>query len=185
VSSSSLWFVTSVFCDRFQETHFCRLNSFQLFDMKCNLICDGESKSNGTFWKKHIYCKDTETKLISLFNVIPLDFNALVPAFLKLFNSVRKKSSLVESLTNFAPVQWFLHRMKIFFLLELLSLDETYGNLTGNCFTRWIVMNQNCTFHIPKSVSIILPADGWLLNFLAAVEFGRFQAKLWALLCGS
>jgi hypothetical protein len=28
-------------------------------------------------------------------------------------------------LTNFAPCQWLLHRMKIFFLSELLSLGQT------------------------------------------------------------
>jgi hypothetical protein len=33
--------------------------------------------------KKHIYCKHTETKLILLFNAIPLDFNVPVPAILK------------------------------------------------------------------------------------------------------
>jgi hypothetical protein len=49
------------------------------------------SKSKGTLKKKDFYCKDTETKLISLFNVIPLDFNAPVPPFHKLLNSVRKK----------------------------------------------------------------------------------------------
>jgi hypothetical protein len=37
-----------------------------------------------------------------LFSVIPLDFNAPVPAFHKFFNSFRKKK-LVASLTNFAP----------------------------------------------------------------------------------
>jgi hypothetical protein len=36
-----------------------------------------------------------------------------------------------------------------------------------------------------KSVSIILPADGLLLNLLATVDVGRFQAILWALLYGS
>jgi hypothetical protein len=41
--------------------------------------------------KKHIYCKYTETKLISLFNVIPFNFKAPVPTFQKFFNSVRKK----------------------------------------------------------------------------------------------
>jgi len=41
--------------------------------------------------KKHIYYNYTETKLISLFNVIPLDFSAPVPEFHKFFsNSVRK-----------------------------------------------------------------------------------------------
>jgi hypothetical protein len=34
-----------------------------------------------TVLTNHIYFKYTQTKLISLFNVIPLDFNAPVPAF--------------------------------------------------------------------------------------------------------
>jgi hypothetical protein len=43
-----------------------------------------KSKSKGTFRKKkHIYCKYTETKLISLFNVFPHHFKAPVPAFHK------------------------------------------------------------------------------------------------------
>jgi hypothetical protein len=55
----------------------------------------------------HIYCEYTETKLILLLNVIPLDFNAPVPVFHNFFfNSVRKKVSLVASLTNFAPRQF-------------------------------------------------------------------------------
>jgi hypothetical protein len=37
-------------------------------------------KVQGLF-KKHIYCKYTETKLILLFNITTLDFNAPVPAF--------------------------------------------------------------------------------------------------------
>jgi hypothetical protein len=42
--------------------------------------------------KKNIYCKYTEMNLMLLFNVIPLDFNAPVPAFQKFFfNSVRKR----------------------------------------------------------------------------------------------
>jgi hypothetical protein len=48
-------------------------------------------KVKGLLKKKHIYCKCTETKLILLFNVIPLDFKAPVPVFHKFFNSVRKK----------------------------------------------------------------------------------------------
>jgi hypothetical protein len=36
-----------------------------------------------------------------------------------------------------------------------------------------------------KSVSIILPADGWLLNFLATGDVGCFQAMPRALLSGS
>jgi hypothetical protein len=78
--------------------------------------------------RKHIYYKYTETKLILLFNVIPLEFNAPVSVFHKFFNSV-------AFYTNFAPRQWLLHRMKILFLLELLSLGRTQGNLTVNGFT--------------------------------------------------
>jgi hypothetical protein len=63
------------------------------------------------------YCKYTETKLISLYNVIPLDFKAPVPAFHSFFNSVRKKSSLVASLTNFAPRQ---------ILERIVTADETW-----------------------------------------------------------
>jgi hypothetical protein len=51
--------------------------------------------------------------------------------FINSFNSVRKTVFLVASLTNFAPRQWLLHRMKIFFLLELHSLCQTYGNHSG------------------------------------------------------
>jgi hypothetical protein len=57
-------------------------------------------------------------KLISLFNLIPLDFNAPVPAFQKFFNSVRKKKSfLVASLTGFAPCQ---------ILERIITTDETW-----------------------------------------------------------
>jgi hypothetical protein len=55
--------------------------------------CEGKSKSKGTFQKKHIYCKYTETKLILRFNIILLDLNTPVPAFHRFFNSVRKKVS--------------------------------------------------------------------------------------------
>jgi hypothetical protein len=48
-------------------------------------------KVKGLLKKTHLF-KYTETKLMSLLNVIPLDFNAPVPAFHKFFfNSVRKK----------------------------------------------------------------------------------------------
>jgi hypothetical protein len=47
-------------------------------------------KAKGLLKKSHLF-KNTETKLISLFNVIPLDFNAPVPAFHKVFNSVRRR----------------------------------------------------------------------------------------------
>jgi hypothetical protein len=66
--------------------------------------------------------------------------------------------------------------MKIFLLLELLSLGQTHGNLTDNGFTFWGEMNQNRTIHIPKkSVSIILQTDGWFFNFLATADVRRFQ----------
>jgi hypothetical protein len=48
--------------------------------------------------KKHIYCKYTETNLILLFNVIPLDFNAPVPAFHIFFKFLQKKKFLIVSL---------------------------------------------------------------------------------------
>jgi len=68
---------------------------------------EGQSKSKGTSKKKYIHCKYTEIKLIALFNVIPLDFNAPVPAFYKFLIPSEKK--LVASLTSFAPRQ-FLYR---------------------------------------------------------------------------
>jgi hypothetical protein len=46
-----------------------------------------KSKSKGTFLTKHIYCKYTETKVILLFNVISIDFNAPVPEFHSFLNS--------------------------------------------------------------------------------------------------
>jgi hypothetical protein len=53
---------------------------------------EGKSKSKGIFFKKKrtFFCKYTETKLISLFDVIPLDFNAPVPAFHNFFYFARK-----------------------------------------------------------------------------------------------
>jgi hypothetical protein len=67
---------------------------------------EGNSKSKGTFQKKkHIYCKYTEMKLILLCNIIPLVFNALVPAFHKFFSSVRKEVFWL-CLTNFALLQF-------------------------------------------------------------------------------
>jgi hypothetical protein len=71
-------------------------------------IHEGKSKSNWTFKKKreHIHYEHTEKKLILLFNVIPLDFNA--PVFQRftsffLIRSGKKKRFLVASLTNFLP----------------------------------------------------------------------------------
>jgi hypothetical protein len=66
---------------------------------------------------KKNYCKYTEKKLIFLFNVIPLDFNASVPSFHKFFLIPPEKSSLVASLTNFAWLQ---------FLDRIFTADETW-----------------------------------------------------------
>jgi hypothetical protein len=85
-------------------------------------------KVKGLFRKKHIHCKYTETKLILLFDVIPLDFNTPVPAFHKCFNC-QKKKFFGCVFNHFAPHQCIPHRTKIFFLLELLSLGQTYGSL--------------------------------------------------------
>jgi hypothetical protein len=85
-------------------------------------------KVTGLFRKRHIYCKYTETKLILIFNVNPIDFNASVPAFHKflLIPSERKIFGCVFNQFCTAPV--ILHRMKIFFLLDLLSSGQKYGN---------------------------------------------------------
>jgi hypothetical protein len=56
--------------------------AYKFKNKKINYV--GKSKSNGTP-KKHTDCKYTETKLILLFNVIPLNYNAPVPAFHKFF----------------------------------------------------------------------------------------------------
>jgi hypothetical protein len=56
-------------------------------------------------------------KLILLFNVIPLDFNAPVPAFHNFFQFRQKKSFLVASLTNYAPRH---------FLQRIVTSDETW-----------------------------------------------------------
>jgi hypothetical protein len=62
-------------------------------------------KGKGLFKRStSFFCKYTGTKLILLFNVIPLDFNAPVPEFQK-FLIPSEKSLLVASLTNFAPRQ--------------------------------------------------------------------------------
>jgi len=73
--------------------------------------------SQKVYGLKHVYYKYIETKVALRINVTPPpDLNAQVPAFHTLFYSVRKKKTffLVASLTNFAPRQWLLHRMKIF-----------------------------------------------------------------------
>jgi hypothetical protein len=62
-----------------------------------NLIYEGQSKSKGTFQRKHIYCNCKYTyTILSLCNVIPLDFDAPVQRFTSL---------LAASLTNFVPRQ--------------------------------------------------------------------------------
>jgi hypothetical protein len=58
-------------------------------------------KSKETFLKKQVCCKYTDTKLMLLFNVISLEFNAPVPAFTS-FLIQSEKSFLVASLTDFA-----------------------------------------------------------------------------------
>jgi hypothetical protein len=66
-----------------------------------NSILRGVSqKVKGLLKKAHLLY--TEMKLVLLFNVIPLDFNAPVPAFHNFSNSVREKFFLVASLTGFA-----------------------------------------------------------------------------------
>jgi hypothetical protein len=54
-------------------------------------------EAKGLLNKKHIYCRYTETKLISLFNVIPLDFNSPVPEFHKFFLIPSEKRLLIAS----------------------------------------------------------------------------------------
>jgi hypothetical protein len=76
---------------------------------------EGKSKSTGTFKKKNIYCKYTDTKLIELLKVIPIDFNAPISAFHKLIPS--QKGFLVASLTSFAPRK---------FLQRIVTADETW-----------------------------------------------------------
>jgi hypothetical protein len=102
-----------------------------------------------------------------LFKIIHLDFNATVSEFLKFFNSVRKMS-LVASLTNSAPRQWILHRIKIFFLLELLSLGQTYGNNWGK--------DLNCMAGAPSihiTTHLLFRPSDW------PYEDGRFHATRW------
>jgi hypothetical protein len=73
----------------------------------------GSQKVETFFLKKrHIYYKYTKTKLILLFNIIPLDFNAPVPAFHEFFNSVRKKKFFGCVFNHFSQRQ-FLERIII------------------------------------------------------------------------
>jgi hypothetical protein len=67
-------------------------------------------------------------KLILCFNVIPLNFNALVPAFQKLFNSIRKKF-LGCTFNQFCTVPMSSSSEENLLLLELLSMGQTYGSL--------------------------------------------------------
>jgi hypothetical protein len=71
-------------------------------------FCEYKSKSKkGSFQEELIYFKCTETKLLLLFTVISLYFNAPVPAFHKFFflNFSAKSFFLVASLTSFVPRQ--------------------------------------------------------------------------------
>jgi hypothetical protein len=69
-----------------------------------------------------VYFKYTETKLILLFNVIPLDLNAAVPAFRKFFNSVRKKFfGCVFNQFYTAPIS----------LERIVTADETWMHHCG------------------------------------------------------
>jgi hypothetical protein len=73
-------------------------------------------KVKGLFKKQHIYCKYTETRLTLLFNVIPIDFKPLIPAFHR-FLIPSEKKVLIMSLTNFSPRQ---------FLERIVTADETW-----------------------------------------------------------
>jgi len=68
------------------------------------------------------------------FNVIPLDFNVPVTAFLRLIPS-EKKSFLFASLTGFAPRRRLIHRMKIIF--HWAKYMEIAG---GKIWTVWRVL---------------------------------------------
>jgi hypothetical protein len=129
----------------------------------------------------YIYCKYTETKLISLFNVITIDFNILVAAFQDSFLILSEKGLSVTCLTNFAPRQWLIHRTKVSFLLEVLSLNKhmKIWLLTVSFFgVKW---TKNTPSIFQTSASIILPADGRFFNYLAMDDFGPFQTLPWAL----
>jgi hypothetical protein len=55
-----------------------------------------------------------------------------------------EKRFLIESLTSLAPRQWLLHWMKIFFLLDLLTMGQKYGNRWGGgeIWTVWWMLHQ-------------------------------------------
>jgi hypothetical protein len=96
--------------------------------------------------KKHIYCKYTETKLILLFNVIPLDFKAPVPARHKFLNYARTKFFWAGRQFCTAPVTSSS-------VEDLPYLRASFiGSQTVNGFILWSEMNQNRTSHNPKKV---------------------------------
>jgi len=71
---------------------------------KINTWVSHKSKSKRTYQKKHVYCKYADTKLILLFNGIPLYLNTLFKTFHEfLIPSEKKFFFLFASLTNFAP----------------------------------------------------------------------------------
>jgi hypothetical protein len=85
--------------------------------------------------------KYTETNLISLFNVIHLHFNAPVPVFHRIFNSVRKKVLLVASFTNFAQRQFLEHTVtqlkpECIFTNRRVKLTAWLGNVRHNQWLR-------------------------------------------------
>jgi hypothetical protein len=122
-------------------------------------------------FKKSYLFKYTETKLISLFNVIHLDFNATIPAFQKFLNSAGKKKSFGCVFNQFCRQQWLLYQIKIFFLLKHLSPTVR----TVNSFTSCSEMNQNRIFHIPKKCKHNL--TGWWLTF-ELLSYGWCNAQL-------
>jgi hypothetical protein len=80
-------------------------------------IYEGKSKSKGTLKKKLIYCKYTETKPMSLFNVIPPRLQRTGPRVSEVFLIPPENSFLVASFTNFALRQ---------FLKRIVTADETW-----------------------------------------------------------
>jgi len=84
---------------------------------------EGKSKSKETFLKKAHLFKYTKTKLILLLKVIPLNFDAPVPAFQKFYNSVRKKIDciLILHLASFyiAGFSFIRNASQLFLLLTV------------------------------------------------------------------
>jgi hypothetical protein len=64
----------------------------QIFLASLPLTTNVRQKVTGFFQKKRIYRKNTEMKLISLFNVIPQNFNAPVLVFRKFLIPSEKSS---------------------------------------------------------------------------------------------